>query len=115
MKIPVCANKEHEVIIKSYIKMHKDFARDVANEQRWQSYLQILNIIIDYHNNYRDNGNWHDWLMIIPINLTVMTNGFLSGIETKRNTTLINSYKTVINEMVHDVTDKLDNLKIASE
>ena len=115
MKIPVFANKQHEVIIKSYIKMHKDFVRDVANDVRWKNYLDVLNIIIDYHNNYRENGNWQDWLMIIPINLAVMTNGFLSGIETKKNKTIVHSYRTVINEMAHDVSDKLDNLKIISE
>jgi hypothetical protein len=37
-------------------------------------------VLIEYHNDYGKGikeNNFYDWLMIIPINLSVATNGFL--------------------------------------
>ena len=73
----------------------KEFARDVANDIRWKNYKEIFEIVIEYHNNYGKGAkeqNYWDWLMILPINLAVMTNGFLAGIETKGNKTIAVSY-----------------------
>ena len=74
---PIYANTEHEVIISSYILMIKEFIKDVSNDTRWHNFLEVLDILIEYHNNYgkgvRENNYW-DWLMILPINLSLMTN-----------------------------------------
>ena len=118
MKKIIYANKEHEVIISNYITMIKEFVRDVSNDVRWANYLQVFEIIIDYHNNYGKNAkenNYWDWLMILPINLSVMTSGFLAGIETKRNKTLVNSYKILITEMLHDVVEKIEKIEPINE
>ena len=118
MKNIIYANKEHEIIISNYITMIKEFVRDVSNDVRWANYLQVFEIIIDYHNNYGKNAkenNYWDWLMILPINLSVMTNGFLAGIETKRNKTLVNSYKILVNEMLHDVVEKIEKIEPINE
>lgn len=118
MKKIVYANKEHEVIIKNYITMLKEFVKDVSNDVRWKNYNQVFDLIVDYHNNYgkstKENNYW-DWLMILPINLSVMTNGFLAAIETKRNKTLVNSYRVLINEMLHDVVEKIEKLEPFNE
>lgn len=118
MKKIVYANKEHEVIIKNYITMLKEFVKDVSNDVRWKNYNQVFDLIVDYHNNYgkstKENNYW-DWLMILPINLSVMTNGFLAAIETKRNKTLVNSYRVLINEMLHDVVEKIEKLEPYNE
>ena len=118
MKDIIYANKEHEVIISNYITMIKEFVRDVSNDVRWANYLQVFEIIIDYHNNYgknaRENNYW-DWLMILPINLSVMTNGFLAGIETKGNKTVVHSYKLLLNEMLQDVVSKLEKIEPVNE
>ena len=98
--------------------MCKEFAQEVSSPTRYQNYLEVLDIIIEYHNNYGSGvreDNWYDWLMIIPINLTVATNGFFAGLETKRNSTVIKAYRKVLNEMVFDVTDKIDELKLKHE
>ena len=98
--------------------MCKEFAQEVSSPTRYQNYLEVLDIIIEYHNNYGSGvreDNWYDWLMIIPINLTVATNGFFAGLETKRNSTVIKAYRKVLNEMVFDVTDKIDALKQVNE
>ena len=114
MTKPIYANKEHEVIVSSYILMIKEFVKDVANETRWNNFLEVLEVLYQYHNNYgkgvRENNYW-DWLMILPINLSLMTNGFLAGIETKRNASVVRAYRVLLNEMVQDVVDKIEKLE----
>ena len=114
MTKPIYANTEHEVIIRSYILMIKEFVRDVANDTRYNNFLEVLDILIEYHNNYgkgvRENNYW-DWVMILPINLSLMTNGFLAGIETKGNAAVVRAYKVLLNEMVQDVVDKIEKLE----
>jgi hypothetical protein len=48
--------------------------------------------------------------MIIPINITVLTNGFLAGIQTKNNRATVRSYKVIVTNLVHEVADKLEKL-----
>ena len=115
---PIYANSEHEVIISSYIIMMKEFVKDVANDKRWQNYLEVLDIVIEYHNNYgkgvRENNYW-DWVMILPINLSILTNGFLAAIETKGNASVVAAYKILLNEMVEDVVHKIEKLEPINE
>jgi vacuolar-type H+-ATPase subunit E/Vma4 len=118
MTKPIYASEEHKTIIESYIVMCKEFAKDVSSKSRYNNYLDVIETIIEYHNSYgsgsREN-NWYDWLVIIPINLSVATNGFFAGLETNNNRAVIRAYKTVLNEMVGDVVDRIDNLKEPSE
>jgi vacuolar-type H+-ATPase subunit E/Vma4 len=115
---PIYASEEHKAIIEAYIRMCQEFAKDVSSKSRYYNYLDVAETIIEYSNNYgsgaREN-NWYDWLMIIPINLSVMTNGFFAGLETNKNRAVIRAYKVVLNEMVGEVVDKIDNLKEPSE
>tara|TARA_R110002050_G_scaffold290396_1_gene444056 strand:+ start:1114 stop:1470 length:357 start_codon:yes stop_codon:yes gene_type:complete len=118
MTKPIYASEEHKTIIESYIVMCKEFAKDVSSKSRYNNYLDVIETIIEYHNSYgsgsREN-NWYEWLVIIPINLSVATNGFFAGLETNNNRAVIRAYKTVLNEMVGDVVDRIDNLKEPSE
>ena len=114
MTKPIYANNEHEVIISSYILMIKEFVRDVSNDTRWHNYLEVLDVVIEYHNNYgkgvRENNYW-DWVMILPINLSILTNGFLAAIETKGTSSIVRAYKVLLNDMVQDVVDKIEKLE----
>ena len=115
---PIYANTEHEVIVSSYILMIKEFVRDVANDTRYKNFLEVLDILVEYHNNYgkgvRENNYW-DWVMILPINLSLLTNGFFAAIETKRNSSTVQAYKVLLNEMVQDVVDKIEKLEPINE
>ena len=115
---PIYANLQHEAIISGYILMIKEFVKDVSNETRWHNYLDVLDIVIEYHNNYgkgvRENNYW-DWIMILPINLSILTNGFFAAIETKGNATIVRSYKVVLNEALQDVIDKIEKLEPIDE
>ena len=114
MTKPIYANTEHEVIVSAYIVMIKEFVKDVSNETRWRNFLEVLDILIEYHNNYgkgvRENNYW-DWVMILPINLSLLTNGYFAAIETKGNSAIVRSYKVLLNEMVQDVVDKIEKLE----
>jgi hypothetical protein len=116
---PIYASEEHRTIVDTYIMMCQDFAKEVSSKNRYNSYLDVIDTIIEYHNNYgdgcRENGNFYDWLTIIPINMSVATNGFFAGLETNSNRAVIRAYKTVLNELVGETVDKIDNLKEISE
>ena len=115
---PIYASEEHKQIIETYIAMCTEFAKDVSSKTRYNNFLDVVDVILEYHNNYgkgaREN-NWYDWLMIIPINISVATNGFFAGVETNTNRAVVRAYKTVLNDVVIDVVDKIDNLKEPSE
>jgi|TARA_R110002020_G_scaffold468488_1_gene692800 hypothetical protein len=115
MTQPTYASSEHQIIVATYIVMIKEFVKDVSNETRWNNFCEVLDILFEYHNNYgkgvRENGNYWDWLMILPINLSLLTNGFLAAIETKGNSAVVRSYKVLLNEMVQEVVDKLEKLE----
>ena len=114
MQKPIYSSIEHESIIEAYIIMCKDFAQEVSSPTKYQKYLEVLDIVIEYHNNYGSGvreDNWYDWLMIIPINLTVATNGFFAGLETKRNAATIRSYKVILEQMLYESVDKIENIE----
>mgnify|MGYP003132300735 CR=1 FL=1 len=115
MHIPIYANHQHQITIDTYISACKQFAQDVSTKNKYNNFLDVLDIIIEYHNNYRKNGNYYDWLMIIPINLSVATNGFFAGIETKRNATVVRAYKVVLEQLVHDTVDKINLIEPKNE
>tara|TARA_R110000787_G_scaffold82321_1_gene177960 strand:- start:214 stop:570 length:357 start_codon:yes stop_codon:yes gene_type:complete len=118
MTEPIYANSEHRVIIETYITMCKDFAKEVSTKSRYENYLEVVEIIIEYHNNYgagTKEENFWDWLMIIPINLSVATNGFFAGIETKSNSAVVRAYRLVLDEMLQDVVDKIDKIEPIKE
>ena len=110
---PIYSSEEHKQIIETYITMCTEFAKDVSTKTRYNNFLDVVDVILEYHNNYGKGveRNWYDWLMIIPINLSVATNGFFAGLETKTNASIIRAYKVVLSEMVHDVVDKIDALE----
>ena len=98
--------------------MTLEFVKDIATPTKYKNYLEVFEIITEYHNGYgkgvREN-NFYDWIMIIPINLSVATNGFFAGIETKRNATIIRSYKTILNEILQETVDKIETLEMTNE
>ena len=110
----IYANNEHRVIIETYITMCKEFAKEVSTKNRYENYLEVVEIILEYHNNYgagqREDNFW-DWLLIIPINLAVATNGFFAGIETKSNSAVVRAYRVVLDELVQSTVDKIDKIE----
>tara|TARA_R110002012_G_scaffold318146_1_gene535750 strand:- start:1015 stop:1374 length:360 start_codon:yes stop_codon:yes gene_type:complete len=119
MQKPVYSSEEHKSIIEVYLTMSFNFAQEVSTKTKYNNYLEVVNTIIEYSNSYgggaRENGTFHDWLMIIPINLSVATNGFFAGIETKSNSAAIRAYKVVLEQMVQETANKLYELEITHD
>ena len=94
--------------------MCKQFAQEVSTKARYQNYLEVLDLITEYSNGYGSGvkeNNFYDWIMIIPINLSVATAGFFAGIETKTNAPVVRAYKVVLDQMLQETVDKLDDLE----
>jgi hypothetical protein len=118
MTKPIYASEEHRNIIETYMLMCQEFAKEVSSKSRYNNYKDVIETIIEYHNSYgsgSSENNWYDWLVIIPINMSVATNGFFAGLETNSNRSLIRAYRVVLNEMVIETVDKIDNLEEPSE
>jgi len=118
MTNPIYASDEHRLTVEPYINSCKEFVKDIATKPKYNNYLDLLETIIEYHNEYgtkAKGNNFYDWLMIIPINISVATNGFFAGLETKGNSTIIRSYRIILEELVHEVANKIDNLKVDHE
>ncbi len=115
---PIFSSQEHKATLEVYITMCKEFAKDISSKTKYYNYLDILKVIIEYHNGYGEGvkeNNFYDWLMIIPINLSVATNGFFAGVETKRNRAVIRAYKVVLEEMLQETVDRLSLLETTNE
>jgi len=115
---PIFASKQHETVILKYLNIVLDFIEDCSPETKYKNYLEILDIIIQYHNEYGTGikqGNWNDYLMIIPINVSIMTNGFLVGLENRNNKTKIKSYKYLLNEQLDELIEDIEKIKPSFE
>ena len=110
----IYSSEQHKSIIEVYVIMCKQFVQEVTTQARYNNYLEVLDIIVEYSNGYgqglREN-NFYDWIMIIPINLSVATSGFFAGIETKTNAAVVRAYKIVLDEMLKETVERLDLLE----
>jgi len=111
---PIYTSEEHKTLINLYLNTCKEFCKDITTKSRYNNYLEVLQIVLEYHNNYgkglKENNYW-DWLMIIPINLSVMTNGFFAGAETKGNTNKVRAYRVLLAEMLAELVEKIEKLE----
>ena len=118
MEKPIYANNLHKITIENYLTLIKEFVREISNDKKFDNFLHVYDTIIEYHNGYGKNvkhNNWYDWMMVIPVNMSVMVNGYLAGIETKRNQNKINSYKILLNEILQDVVNKIEKIQPINE
>lgn len=116
MTKPIYANTTHQIVVNDYLNLMLSFVKDISSETRYRNFKEVLDLIIEYHNTYGDDvhqANWNDWLMIIPINTSVMVNGYFAGIQTKRNIEAIRTYKLLLDNalelLVRDLRDIQDN------
>tara|TARA_R110001583_G_scaffold166635_5_gene319396 strand:+ start:294 stop:653 length:360 start_codon:yes stop_codon:yes gene_type:complete len=112
---PIYSSEEHKSIIEVYFTMCKQFVQDSTTQSRYNNFIEVINLIVEYSNNYgqgiRENGNFYDWIMIMPINISVATAGFFAGIETKSNAASVRAYKVVLDQMLQETVERLDSLE----
>tara|TARA_R100000655_G_scaffold108074_2_gene159391 strand:- start:427 stop:783 length:357 start_codon:yes stop_codon:yes gene_type:complete len=114
----IFANAEHEILITKFINLSKEFAEEVSTKEKYKNYQDILQIIFDYHNTYGKSAtrqNWFDWIMILPINISVMTQGFFAGCEHSRNRAKINSYRVLLTKILEQTVDSIDKMEYKNE
>ena len=87
-KEAITINYLHKILLTDYFKLLEQTIDDCTgrNNSKYNDYIDIANLIIEHHNQYRKNttiGNYHDFMSIIPTNMSIMTTGFLAGLENK--------------------------------
>ena len=114
---PIYTSEEHKTLINLYLSTCKEFCKDITTKSKYNNYLEVLDTIIEYHNNYGDvkESNFYDWLMVIPSNVTVATNAFFAGVETRRNAATLRSYKVILEQLAQEVVDKINDLQLNND
>ena len=114
---PIYSSQIHSSIVSTYLEMCKQFSEEITTKSRYNNYLEVVNTIIDYHNEYGKDKDrsFYDWLMIIPINLSCATNGFFAGAETKGNAAEVRAYKVILDQILHETVKRLDTIQPAND
>lgn len=118
MSKPIFASNEHKQTVELYINTCEQFAKDLSIKSKFNNYKDVVKTIIDYHNGYGSGvkeNNYYDWLMIIPINMSVATNGFFAGIESKNNRATVRAYKVVLEQLLIETVEKIELLEPENE
>jgi len=110
-------NREHENILDTYILTVCESVKDVTTETKYNNFLDVVEIIVKYHNEYGDKklGAYSDFMSIIPTNLTSCFRGFLAGVENNKNRSACRVYKTLLTELSYKIIEDLEKLKIEKD
>ena len=118
MTKPIFANTTHQILINDYLNLMLTFAKEISTKSKYQNFKEVMELVIEYHNSYGEDvsmGNWNDWLMVIPINTSVMVNGFFAGIYTKGNSEIIKSYKLLLDNSLELLVRDLREIDYQNE
>jgi hypothetical protein len=114
---PISLNYRHEIILRKYLDNVLTYIKEVTPEEdRYEEFIDIANIIIEHHNNYRSDvlvtANYQDFMSLIPTHFTAMINGYLTGIENENNRNSVRVYKHILSEEAYNYIDKIQDIKI---
>ena len=115
---PIYSSIEHQAYLEEYINIMLAFVKEISSQNKYDNFVEVVDLIIDYHNGYGEDveiGNWNDWLMILPINLSVCCNGYFVALESKRNRESIRAYKVLLDKYLEDCVVNLSNLKFKND
>ena len=118
MTKPIFANTMHQIIVNDYLNLMMSFAKEISTKTKYQNFKEVLELIIEYHNSYGEDvsmGNWNDWLMVIPINTSVMVNGYFAGLSTRNNSEIIKSYKLLLDNSLELLVRDLKDIEYKNE
>ena len=114
---PISINYQHEIALQVYLDMITATIKDVTkNEDKYKDFIDVANIIIEHHNNYRKDvlvlANYQDFISLIPTHFTAMVNGYLTGLENEKNRNTVRLYKQLLSEEGYNFIDKVQDIKI---
>ncbi len=115
---PIYISKQHEVIIQSYLDSIHESVNELTTQSKYNDFLDISNIIIEYHNAYSEGkheGNLHDFLMIIPVNFSTMVSGFFCGLENKDNASSVRVHRQLLFNYSLKVIQDLQEIQILND
>ena len=117
---PISLNYRHEIILRKYLDNVLTYIKEVTPEEdRYQEFIDIANIIIEHHNNYRSDvlvaANYQDFMSLIPTHFTAMINGYLTGIENEKNRNSVRVYKHILSEEAYNYIEKIQDIKIEKD
>ncbi len=117
---PISINYQHEIALQVYLDMITVTIKDVTkNEDKYKDFIEVANIIIEHHNNYRKDvlvlANYQDFISLIPTHFTAMVNGYLTGLENEKNRNTVRLYKHLLSEEGYNFIDKVQDIKIAED
>ena len=118
MTKPIFANTMHQIIVNDFLNLMMSFAKEISTKTKYQNFKEVLELIIEYHNSYGEDvsmGNWNDWLMVIPINTSVMVNGYFAGLSTRNNSEIIKSYKLLLDNSLELLVRDLKDIEYNNE
>ena len=111
---PIYISHSLEVIIETYLNtIYSSIEEIVDDKSKYNDFIDIANVIIEYHNNYssgQKTGNFYDFLLIIPLNFSTMVSGFLCGIESKENASIVKIHRVLLYEFGMRVITELQDL-----
>ena len=50
MRKPIYENQEHQQAIETYLLMSEEFVKETSTKARYQNYLEVIEVILEYHN-----------------------------------------------------------------
>jgi hypothetical protein len=105
----IFAGEVHKVIVQDYINILDVMILEITNESQYNQFEESLNNIVDYHNGYgdKDEANYYDWLMLLPINVSVLAQGMFVGLETDANRADVRGFKTILDMELQTVVENL--------
>ncbi len=117
---PISINYQHEIALQVYLDMITTSIKDVTkNEEKYKDFIDVANIIIEHHNNYRKDvlvlANYQDFISLIPTHFTAMLNGYLTGIENENNKNSVRLYKHLLSEEAYNFIDKVQHIEIEQD
>ena len=114
-KEPIAINNLHKYLLDEYLQLLSTAVKECTgrNISKYNDYVDIANVVIEHHNGYQKHsgsGNFYDFLAIIPTNMSIMTTGFLAGMETKRNAKELRTTRFMLTDYAHTLVSQLDKI-----
>jgi len=108
------AGQVHKVIVDDYINVLDLMIKEITDEEKYNEFIDSLNQIVDYHNNYgdTDESNYYDWLMILPLNVSQLVQGIFVGVENKDNRAEVRQFRAVLDMELQTVVENLSTISI---
>lgn len=120
LKTPVPLNYEHQVLMDNYLELIMQTIKDCTgrNDAKYNDFIDVANIIIDHHNKYKkgtDAGNIYDFLSIIPTNFSIAVQGFLAGMETRRNAITLRAYRYMLTNAGYKLVSDIETIELEND